>query len=189
MSSRSRRGGEPFMNLLMTAPLFDNRGNVRYIIGAQVDVSGLIEDGRGLDSFERTLNDRSSYSKNPDSARDEDDTPKKSLKKLDEFGQMLSLDEGSVFDRSQSRNSSVNDGVRSEIDSVRALSKRDREYGPKQARKMLGHEEEQQSEGWALSLSSASGKLPGVYQNVSRLFMNECYHQIYSGNHPEVPLS
>ena len=155
------------MNLLMTAPLYDNRGNVRYIIGAQVDISGLIEDGRGLDSFERTLNDRSSYNKNRDSLENGDGTYKKSLRKLNEFGQMLSLDESLVLNRSSSRASSLNDGVRSEVDSVRALSRRDREYGPRQARRMLGNEEEEQPEGWALSSAGPSGKLPGLYQNVS----------------------
>ncbi|KAF2209663.1 hypothetical protein CERZMDRAFT_69800 [Cercospora zeae-maydis SCOH1-5] len=39
-----RRDGSPFMNLLMTAPLMDSRGKIRYFIGAQVDVSGLIKD-------------------------------------------------------------------------------------------------------------------------------------------------
>ncbi|KAK6441881.1 hypothetical protein LTR95_001882 [Oleoguttula sp. CCFEE 5521] len=38
-----RRDGSPFVNLLMTAPLLDSRGEVRYYIGAQVDVSGLLK--------------------------------------------------------------------------------------------------------------------------------------------------
>ena len=164
-----RRGGEPFMNLLMTAPLYDNRGNVRYIIGAQVDISGLIEDGRGLDSFERTLNDRSRGEKDRDSADFGDATSRKSLKKLNEFGQMLSVDESSILERSHSRSSSVNDGIRSEKDSVRGSTRREREYGPRQGRRMLGNEEEEQPEGWAVSSSGPSGKLPGVYQNVSSL--------------------
>lgn len=155
------------MNLLMTAPLYDNRGNVRYVIGAQVDISGLIEEGRGLDSFERTLNDRSSYHRDLDSSENGDGISKKSLRKLNEFGHMLSLDESSVLDRSQSRPSSVNDGVRSEVDSVRGTSRRDREYGPRQARRILGNEEEEQHESWALSSAGPSGKLPGLYQNVS----------------------
>ncbi|KAF2207239.1 hypothetical protein CERZMDRAFT_28687, partial [Cercospora zeae-maydis SCOH1-5] len=40
-----RRDGSPFLNLVMIAPLFDNQGNVRYWLGAQVDVSGLLRDG------------------------------------------------------------------------------------------------------------------------------------------------
>lgn len=42
------------MNLLMTAPLCDSRGKIRYHIGAQVDVSGLVKDCTDLDSL-RTL--------------------------------------------------------------------------------------------------------------------------------------
>ncbi len=42
------------MNLLMVAPLCDSRGKIRYHIGAQVDVSGLVKDCTDLDSL-RTL--------------------------------------------------------------------------------------------------------------------------------------
>ncbi|KAI0124336.1 hypothetical protein BJ170DRAFT_638913 [Xylariales sp. AK1849] len=50
-----RRDGSPFMNLLMVAPLYDSRGAVRYHIGAQVDVSGLVKDNSGLESLERLI--------------------------------------------------------------------------------------------------------------------------------------
>jgi hypothetical protein len=51
----SRRDGSPFMNLLMMAPLLDSRGNLRYFIGAQVDVSGLVKDAVGLDAYQQYL--------------------------------------------------------------------------------------------------------------------------------------
>jgi len=41
------------MNLLMTAPLLDSRGNIRYFIGAQIDISGLVKDGTDLEAFAR----------------------------------------------------------------------------------------------------------------------------------------
>ncbi|KAK7703222.1 hypothetical protein SLS64_009198 [Diaporthe eres] len=44
-----RRDGSPFMNLLMCTPLMDSKGNVRYFLGAQVDVSGLAKECAGLD--------------------------------------------------------------------------------------------------------------------------------------------
>ncbi|KAF2856761.1 hypothetical protein T440DRAFT_494560 [Plenodomus tracheiphilus IPT5] len=50
-----RRDGSPFMNLLMMAPLLDSRGNLRYFIGAQIDVSGLVKDSTDLDAFQRML--------------------------------------------------------------------------------------------------------------------------------------
>ncbi|KAI0909443.1 hypothetical protein F4823DRAFT_427715 [Ustulina deusta] len=46
-----RRDGSAFMNLLMITPLYDNRGNVRYHLGAQVDVSGLLKECAGLASL------------------------------------------------------------------------------------------------------------------------------------------
>ncbi|KAL9129819.1 MAG: hypothetical protein Q9175_007189, partial [Cornicularia normoerica] len=87
-----RRDGTPFMNLLLTAPLYDNRGSVRYFIGAQIDVSGLIEEGRGLDSFAQYLAD-SRPNRNRDSDQSNDGISQRHLKILSEFGQMLSLDE------------------------------------------------------------------------------------------------
>lgn len=50
-----RRDGQPFMNLLMVAPLIDSRGAVRYHIGAQVDVSGLVKSHAGLESFSHLI--------------------------------------------------------------------------------------------------------------------------------------
>ena len=57
----SRRDGSPFANLLMVAPLCDSRGNVRYFIGAQVDVSGLVEDCIDLESFRRLVEEQDRY--------------------------------------------------------------------------------------------------------------------------------
>lgn len=41
------------MNLLMIAPLCDSRGKIRYFIGAQVDVSGLVKECYDLESLKR----------------------------------------------------------------------------------------------------------------------------------------
>jgi hypothetical protein len=54
----SRRDGSPFMNLLMTAPLLDSRGTLRYFIGAQIDVSGLVKDCTDLNAFQRMLDEQ-----------------------------------------------------------------------------------------------------------------------------------
>lgn len=48
-----RRDGSPFMNLLMFAPLRDSRGTIRYFIGAQVDVTGLVKECSDLESLKR----------------------------------------------------------------------------------------------------------------------------------------
>ncbi|CAI7654505.1 unnamed protein product [Penicillium viridicatum] len=47
-----RRDGSPFMNLLQMAPLCDSRGNIRYFLGAQIDVSGLVMEGAQMESFQ-----------------------------------------------------------------------------------------------------------------------------------------
>lgn len=46
------------MNLLMQAPLLDSRGNLRYFIGAQIDVSGLVKDATDLPALQRMLEDQ-----------------------------------------------------------------------------------------------------------------------------------
>jgi len=43
------------MNLLMTAPLCDSRGTIRYFIGAQVDVSGLVKECSDMESLKRLV--------------------------------------------------------------------------------------------------------------------------------------
>ncbi|KAI0166489.1 hypothetical protein GGR57DRAFT_446878 [Xylariaceae sp. FL1272] len=53
-----RRDGTPFMNLLMVAPLYDSRGTVRYHIGAQIDVSGLVKDCTGLEAYATLADER-----------------------------------------------------------------------------------------------------------------------------------
>lgn len=39
----------------MCAPLYDDKGAVRYFIGAQVDVTGLVGEGQGIESFRALL--------------------------------------------------------------------------------------------------------------------------------------
>ena len=169
-----RRDGTPFMNLLLIAPLYDNKGSVRYFIGAQIDVSGLIEDGRGLDTFERLLLE-SRPGKNRESEFSEDGPSQKHLKSLNELGQMLSVDESSLFQR-HSRASSMNDNASTINYSSRGTPGR-REQGARQPRRVLGNEDEEESNksSWALSSSMPSGRLPGVYQNVRH------YHPLLCG--------
>lgn len=50
-----RRDGSPFLNLLMIAPLFDSKGTLRYFIGAQVDVSGLLKEMTGMSALEQVI--------------------------------------------------------------------------------------------------------------------------------------
>lgn len=65
------------MNLLMQAPLLDSRGNLRYFIGAQIDVSGLVKDATDLEAFQRML--------------DEDDGNSDSREGKDEFQELSEM--------------------------------------------------------------------------------------------------
>ncbi|KAK4191653.1 hypothetical protein QBC35DRAFT_555638 [Podospora australis] len=51
-----RRDGTPFMNLLMCSPFLDSHGDTRDMIGAQIDVSGLVRECAGLDSLQVLVN-------------------------------------------------------------------------------------------------------------------------------------
>lgn len=171
----SRRDGSPFMNLLMMAPLYDNRGSVRYFLGAQVDVSGLVEDGRGLETFAKYLEDKSRYGKR-DNDQPQENASKRSLRTLNEFGQMLSLDESAIF-QSHSRCSSVHSAENGPTMSFHARgTPARRDLGTRYPRKVLGHDEthdEDDRNAWAFSSMGPSGKLPGVYQNVSVSALSE----------------
>ncbi|KAI1126781.1 hypothetical protein F5Y10DRAFT_204743 [Nemania abortiva] len=90
-----RRDGSVFMNLLMIAPLYDNRGNIRYHLGAQVDVSGLLKECAGLASLGELVAQKQRQSEAPTnkdvhkSARD----PRASRDVLGELAEMFSLSE------------------------------------------------------------------------------------------------
>ncbi|KAI4276739.1 MAG: hypothetical protein L6R38_005584 [Xanthoria sp. 2 TBL-2021] len=162
-----RRDGSPFMNLVMTAPLYDNKGVVRYFIGAQVHISGLVEEGRGLDSFERYLAEtrRNRYSDQSTYA------DQKHMRVLSEFSQMLSADESSVFHgQGHSREGSVNESEHGSSRGTRGTPQMGRrDPNARQRRRVLGSEDEDEQEkernSWAFTSLGPSGKLPGVYQN------------------------
>ncbi|EPQ67179.1 Bgt-5038-2 [Blumeria graminis f. sp. tritici] len=95
----------------MVSPLYDDKGNVRYFIGAQIDVTGLILDGLGLDSFRGMLYksvpqistapsenlDNSNHDVRPSiSAQSNYNKVCDPLDKLTDLSLMLSLDESEV---------------------------------------------------------------------------------------------
>lgn len=92
-----RRDGSPFMNLLMVAPLYDSRGTVRYHIGAQVDISGLVKDCAGLDSLERLMRHESNGAPRADEPvkiyvnGDESSGDEQEQEKPDEFRDLASM--------------------------------------------------------------------------------------------------
>lgn len=148
-----RRDGSPFMNLLMIAPLYDNKGQVRYFLGCQIDVSSLIEGGRGLESFAQLL------------SQDRTETrfggrPEKDPKHiLGELGQMLNEEEGNIMKNRTRRYSE---------DSKESIP----QHKPtqKSGRRILGMETATERGLWPHPSLGPSGRLPGVYQNVSASF-------------------
>ena len=72
------------MNLLMMAPLLDSRGNLRYFIGAQIDVSGLVKDGTDLEAFQRMLDQQE--------GREQQVEPKDEFQELSEMFNHAELD-------------------------------------------------------------------------------------------------
>ncbi|KAH8658718.1 hypothetical protein BGZ60DRAFT_472068 [Tricladium varicosporioides] len=86
-----RRDGSPFMNLLMMAPLCDSRGTIRYFIGAQVDVSGLVKDCSDLESFGRLVQDNESKVEKVVEGQEIEEPPAKD--EFQELSEMLNLQE------------------------------------------------------------------------------------------------
>lgn len=153
-----RRDGSPFMNLLMIAPLMDSKGNIRYYIGAQVDVSGLIRDCANMDGLMQMLEKE----ENPE--RDDGEANKR-----DEFQQLTEMFNGAELDTvrrfgGKMHKEYVDDG--------------EREGGRQHSRRRLLLKDQTQDaddrarEESGTSISPAvkeriNGKLQGVYEHVS----------------------
>jgi hypothetical protein len=139
------------MNLLLIAPLYDNKGHVRYFLGCQIDVSSLIEGGRGLESFANLLaRDRSE-------SRFGDSLQKDPKHMLGEFGAVLNDEEANII---KNRTRSFNEGI---MRPGTAMN------GPVRApRRRLGMDDATSDRDlWPSPNLGPSGRLPGVYQNVS----------------------
>ncbi|TVY13169.1 Phototropin-2 [Lachnellula arida] len=165
-----RRDGSPFINLLMIAPLHDDKGRVKYYIGAQVDVSGLVEGGKGLESFEQYLSEeqrrgRCTTTSPSVSTDNKSNTAKQNaLSKLGELSDLFDLEEtGVVAERSYSRS------ISSRTEATKSTSV------PSKQRRILIEPSDDESEdanmtkkeraAWSLSQNGRSGKLPGVYES------------------------
>lgn len=150
LTFHSRRDGTPFLNLLLIAPLYDNNGAVRYFLGAQIDVSSLIQGGKGFESFEQLLHKHRVDS--PLGHR----SNKNSTEVLSELGGMLSVEEINAMKQIAMRASGGPDRA--------STVSRSTWYG----RKLLGMDEDDAGADkgfWPHQSFGHSGRLPGVYQN------------------------
>ncbi|TGJ78645.1 hypothetical protein E0Z10_g10125, partial [Xylaria hypoxylon] len=89
-----RRDGSVFMNLLMITPLYDNRGTIRYHLGAQVDVSGLLKECAGLASLgELVAQKQLQFEASASDERKDTKEPRASKDFLGDLAQMFTLGE------------------------------------------------------------------------------------------------
>lgn len=138
------------MNLLMTAPLCDSRGKIRYFIGAQVDVSGLAKECSDLESLERLL----VSAEGQDGIEIERDQPKKDeFQALSEMLNMQELDTvrrwGGSMHREQQEEVSDSNGNSSNWNKPRVLI----------------HDASPEGNGSPMGSPRTSGKLSGVYEH------------------------
>lgn len=134
------------MNLLMLAPLADSRGVVRYHIGAQVDVSGVVKECADLPSLQQLLELQARGEQPPQHQKP---SPEKS-DELRELSEMLNQNELATIRKYGGR---MHRDARDE----------DKESNASQRPRLLIKD----SHTLTPPLEAASGKLSGIYQHVS----------------------
>ena len=134
------------MNLLMIAPLCDSRGTIRYFIGAQVDVSGLVKECSELESLQRLLE---LQARGEDIPQPHKPDPEKN-DELRELSEMLNQGELSTIRRFGGR--MHREGLDDDADSLTGQGSRLLIKDPDTLTPPIG---------------GANGKLSGIYQHVS----------------------
>jgi hypothetical protein len=148
--------GSPFMNLLMTSPLMDSRGNVRYYIGAQVDVSGMLKDCSEMEALVKLVQ------KQEGRLDDQDDEEHK-----DEFQELSEMFNGAELETVRKSGGRMHKEYVDNSD-LESLNGR-----PRLLLKDLSHDaHDDRMRARSRSIPAAvkeslNGKLEGVYQNVS----------------------
>ncbi|KIX98786.1 uncharacterized protein Z520_05247 [Fonsecaea multimorphosa CBS 102226] len=140
-----RRDGSPFVNLFMMAPLSDSRGVVRYHIGAQVDVSGLVKDCSEMESLRKLLDLRA---RGEDPPQPEKPNPEKN-DELRELSEMLNQGELNTIKRHGGK--MHREIVEDDIESVSSHH---------QPRLLL-----KDPDTMVPSIASINGRLSGIYQH------------------------
>lgn len=150
------------MNLLMIAPLMDSRGVIRYYIGAQVDVSGLLKSCSELPGLAKLVDDE--YERKHST---------KSIKKhkRDEFQELSEMFNGAELDTVRRHGGSMHREYvdDSDTDSMHGgNAQRPRLMLSDPTQEILDKHKEQIAPGVpTVEKERINGKLAGVYQNVS----------------------
>lgn len=145
-----RRDGSPFLNLLMIAPLLDSRGNTRYFIGAQVDVSGLAKDCTDLQGLQRLI---AKQGLSNDSEQDGD----RQDEKKDEFQQLCEMLNMGELETTRRH------GGRMHREQVEETDEAPVSHRPR----LLLKDPSNETVNSPQAQTRVSGKLEGIYQNVS----------------------
>lgn len=145
-----RRDGSSFLNLLMIAPLLDIGGNIRYFIGAQVDVSGLAKDCTDLEGLQRLLAKQELSNDQEKDVNGQDE-------KKDEFQQLSEMFNMSELETVRRHGGTLH---REQFEDT------DEAPGTHRPRLLLKDPSNDVVKSYPVQ-SRISGKLQGIYQNVS----------------------
>ncbi|KAK7538707.1 uncharacterized protein J3D65DRAFT_341895 [Phyllosticta citribraziliensis] len=147
-----RRDGSTFLNLLMMAPLLDSKGNVRYFIGSQVDVSGLARDCTDLPALKRVIDEE----ENAEVSGKE--TPLSPLEEKDEFQELSEMFNQAELDCVRKHGGRMHQEVIDELDDTASIRQR-----PRLLLKDPSPTLSKMSEPFGPARSN--GKLSGIYQH------------------------
>ena len=141
--------------MLMIAPLCDSRGKIRYFIGAQVDVSGLVKDCTDLESLQQlVVREQAEHKNNNDGNVDSQQDPKDDFQDLSEMLNMAELETVRKFGGRMHREYQEED-----ID-------KPRNGAPHMPRLLLQEPTADENQTFDHN-SRQSGRLSGIYQNAS----------------------
>jgi hypothetical protein len=140
------------------APLMDHHGETCYFVGAQIDISVLLEGGRGLESFKELLQQDAHKLEGHALSH------KPSLKLLRELSGLLNDEELEVVSHRDGRRNSVDSSASTAHTPTRSGQTPTRS-GTNSNRRFVGMDEPT-GDIWPPTAFGPSGRLPGVYQNV-----------------------
>ena len=142
------------MNMLMIAPLCDSRGKIRYYIGAQVDVSGLVKDCTDLESLQQlVVREQSEHKDTNGGNSDGQQDAKDDFQDLSEMLNMAELETVRKF------------GGRMHREYQEEEADKPRNGAPHMPRLLLQEPTADDRQTFDLN-THQSGKLSGIYQNV-----------------------
>lgn len=155
-----RRDGSPFMNLLMCSPLSDSRGVVRYFIGAQVDVSGLVKDCVEMESLSKLVEMQARGEQLPNMFKPslEKEDPLRELAEMLNQGEMATIQR---FGGMMHRETLGTQASHKENESILGNG-----LMPGQQQRLLIKDPDLMTPPLGFN-STASGRLGGIYQHVS----------------------